>query len=87
MSNNFIFTKENLIENIDKLGAWSSYGLASFALKRYFPSEYNEHGYCEVSREVDLLTEMGLEYWHDLVIKFHTEVGYDTLDPLFVNDK
>jgi hypothetical protein len=52
--NRFVFTPENLIQNIDKLGPWSAYGLAATALSRYFPDEYDEDGFCEVDREVEI---------------------------------
>ena len=40
----FLFTPENLLENLHKLGPWSAYGLASVALQHYFPDEYDEDG-------------------------------------------
>jgi len=84
-----IITPENLIENIDKIGAWSIYGLASQALQHYFPSEYDENDYCEVSREVELLAQLGFDCWQDVVIKYQTEVGYvapNGFNPDYVNE-
>lgn len=76
MGEKFIFTPENLIANIEKIGAWSSYGLASEALKHYFPEEYDQDEYCSTQREVELLTKLGCETWQDAIIKYQTEVGY-----------
>jgi hypothetical protein len=76
MKAHFIFTPENLIENLDKLGPWSAYGLASEALRHYFPESYDEDGNCEVSEEANLLEKLGCQYWHDVIIKYHKEVGY-----------
>ncbi len=80
MSEKFVFTPENLIENISKLGAWSSYGLASSALRHYFPNEYDENENCDTKREVELLYQLGLNSWQDVIIKYQTEVGYDAPD-------
>lgn len=71
-----IITSDNLIENIDKIGAWSIYGLATEALKHYFPHEYDENDNCDTYREVELLRELDLDYWQDVVIKYQKEVGY-----------
>lgn len=72
----FIFTPENLIENLDKLGAWSSYGLASEALQHYFPDMYDENGYCDTMIECNLPQKIGCTYWQDVIKKYHKEVGY-----------
>jgi hypothetical protein len=72
----FIFTHENLLANIDKLGAWSAYGLASEALRHYFPDEYDEDGNCDTMREVELMAKMGFSKWQDAIIKYQKEVGY-----------
>ena len=72
----FMFTPENLLANIEKLGAWSSYGLASVALQHYFPEEYDKDGYCETVKECQLLGKLGCEYWHEAIIKYQNEVGY-----------
>lgn len=73
----FIFTPDNLIENIHKIGAWSIYGLATEALQHYFPDEYGEDKSPSVKREVEMCHELGCEWWQDVVIKYQTEVGYD----------
>ncbi len=78
--NQFLFTSNNLIENIDKLGAWSAYGLASSALRHYFPDEYKDDEEPTTAREGEMLHELGLQYWHDIIIKYQTEVGYDAPD-------
>lgn len=87
--NSIIFTSDNLLDNIDKLGPWSSYGLARIALKHYFPEYYDEDGNCDVSIEVELCAKLGCEYWNDVIIKYQTEVGYDAPDgfnPDYVNE-
>lgn len=91
MANNFIFTPENIIDNIDKLGPWSAYGLASTALQHYFPDEYDEEGNCNEGsgREVELCRKLSCNYWQDIIIKFQKEVGYNApngFDTTFVNE-
>lgn len=83
METGFLFTPENLIENIEKVGPWSAYGLASSALQYYFPDEYDEDGNCkgEVQREIELCQQLGCFYWHDVIIKFQKEVGYHVTNP------
>jgi hypothetical protein len=83
MDKSFVFTPDNLIENIEKVGAWSSYALASVALQHYFPSEYDENGNCEkgVIREIELCDMLDCKYWHDVIIKFQNEVGYKVTNP------
>ena len=73
----FVFTPENLLENIDKLGAWSAYGLAIEALRYYFPDEYDADEVCDIQKEVELLTRLGCQGWQDAVEKYQKEVGYD----------
>jgi len=75
-----IITPENLIENIDKIGAWSIYGLATEALQHYFQHEYDENDSCDTHREVQLLQELGFNCWQDIVIKYQKEVGYNAPD-------
>lgn len=82
----FVFTKENLIDNINKLGPWSAYGLASEALRFYFPDEYNDDEDTSTAREAELLIEMGFKYWTDVIEKYHKDVGYSKLDPTYVNE-
>lgn len=79
------FTPKNLIENLDKLGGWSAYGLASQALQHYFPEAYRD-GFCLPSNEVELLPLIGCEYWQDVIIKYHKEVGYKYLNHDVVNE-
>lgn len=79
----FIFTPDNIIENIKRVGPWSAYGLASSALQYYFPDEYDEDGNCigEVQREIDLCRSLGCTYWQDVIIKFEKEIGYNVTNP------
>lgn len=88
IDNTFVFTTENLLDNLDKLGPWSQYGLASSALAHYFPDLYDEdEGICPcVPEEAKLLVSMGHEYWSDLVIQYHKEVGYTPKDGVFCTD-
>ena len=76
-------TPDNLIENIEKLGGWSLYGLASTALKHWFPNEYDEDGNCiaGLDREIELCSKIGCDLWSDVVIKFQNEVGYNVTNP------
>lgn len=88
----FLFTSENLIENIEKLGPWSAYGLASSALMHYFPDAYDEDGNCKEGTimEVELCYKLGCAYWQDVIIKFQNEVGYnapDGFNPDAVNER
>lgn len=69
-------TPKNLLENIHLIGPWSIYGLASKALKHYFPKEYNKDGSIDVFKEVKLLDKINCSQWKDVVIKYHKEVGY-----------
>lgn len=84
----FVFTSENLLDNLDKLGGWSMYGLASDALQHYFPEVYdNDEPYNPtVQQEVDLVHKLGLKYWDDVVRKYHNEVGYKNFNPECVNE-
>ena len=82
----FIFTPDNLIANLDKLGGWSSYGLASIALQHYFPEEYDEDGNCNINRELELMDKIECKTWDEAIIKYHSEVGYKgEFDPGSVN--
>jgi hypothetical protein len=74
----FQFTPDNLLSNMDLIGAWSCYGLAETAIKHYHPecreeeSEKSSIGYM-ASLKCD-----GKEntWWIDWIRKYHTEVGY-----------
>lgn len=85
-----IFTPQNLIENISKLGAWSAYGLAIEALQYYFSNEYDINGDCKggTQREAELVTELNLNSWQDVIIKYQNEVGYKCkeFNPQVVNE-
>lgn len=82
----FVFTSENLLDNLDKLGGWSAYALACEALQHYFPEEYDENGHCEIQREVELTEKLECNTWVDLIKKFHAEVGYKSFNPDVVNE-
>lgn len=87
-SKEFVFTPENLLDNLDKLGCWSTYGLASDALSHYFPEEYkDEDNQPSTIREIELVHELGLEYWEDVIRKYHTEIGWkEAFNPEAVNE-
>jgi hypothetical protein len=83
----FVFTRDNFIDNLEKIGVWSIYGLASEALQYYFPEEYDEDGHCDSLKEIELADKLGCQYWQDVVIKYHNEVGYKfPFDPEYVNE-
>lgn len=87
MKKYFLFTPDNLLENIHRLGPWSCYGLASKALQHYFPESYDEDGYCDVAEEAKLLSKLRCNYWEDVIVKYHKEVGYvNGFDPDRVNE-
>ena len=87
----FQFTTDNLLANLDKLGTWSSYGLASSALMHWFPSEYDENDNCDVNREIELMQSIGCNSWQDVIVKYHTEIGYQVeggvFNPIAVNER
>jgi len=78
-------TPENLLENLEHLAGWPIYGLASQALEYYFPEKYKSE--LSVSDEVDLLKKLGLKFWDDVVIKYHTEVGFKKETLLTIHEK
>jgi len=80
-----IFTKENLIENLDKVGPWSMLCLAEEAVEHYFPWD-DEYGSREVKETVKLVKQLGYENFQDLVEKFHTDVGYKPEEGTFNSD-
>lgn len=85
----FQFTPSNLIENIDKLGTWSAYGLASIALEYYFPEEHEEDS-ISTQKQIELVDRLGCKTWHDVIVKFQTEIGYEApngFNPVCVNDR
>ena len=78
-------TTDNLIENLPKIGAWSSYSLASEALQFYFPKEYDKEGDCILGtkREMDLCFKLECNSWQDVIIKYHKEIGYKRKQNIF----
>jgi hypothetical protein len=76
VSSRFLFTPGNLLENLEKLGPWSAYGLAVEALQHYFPDAYDEDEYCDTAKEVEMLYKLGCNSWQDAIIKYQKEVGY-----------
>lgn len=39
-------------------------------------NEFDENDYCQTRREVELMRELGCKNWSEVVVKYHTEVGY-----------
>ena len=74
------YTPENVIQNLENIGPWSSYYLAEVALKHYFPDEIFDGLNWDSSRMVELADEIGCRYWQDVIIKYHEEVGYKSSD-------
>lgn len=72
-------TKDNFTKHFDKLGGWSTYFLATVALKHYFPKEY-ENEDMSVWDEVKLCDKLGCTYWIDVINKYHSEIGYKKSD-------
>lgn len=72
-----VFTPENLIENMDKLGPWSARVLFEEAMEHYFPEEWGDGPKDWLFLE--LPEQLGCETWQDVVRKYHTEIGYSTL--------
>jgi len=80
------FTKDNLIENIDKVGAWSQMMLAEKALCYYFPDLEEDDGYISTSKAASCLSDTGLKWWSDVIIKYHEEVGFNDDILLLINE-
>jgi hypothetical protein len=82
-----VFTPNNLIDNLDKLGPWSIYFLASEALKQFFPEVY-KNGDLSVQEEAKLMEEMlGCQHWDEVVLKYQNEIGYKgPFNPDYVNE-
>jgi 3-phenylpropionate/cinnamic acid dioxygenase small subunit len=73
----FIFTPDNLLDNLDKLGAWSSYGLAEEAIYHYFPHVKRIRDTARQIQEMCRISEvMGNYQWQDWIKKYQKEVGY-----------
>lgn len=82
-------TPENLASKVDDLGGWSSWHLAEKALKHYHPEKYGKYNTAgDPVKDAQILESMGFEYWKDVILKYHQEVGYtqEDLDPELVNE-
>jgi hypothetical protein len=81
-----VFTPENLLDNIESLGPWSSYALAEIAICHYFPDVR------KIKKPVDLIKAMSdlcfiyEMYWSDWIIMYHNDIGYKRINPRFVNE-
>jgi len=78
MSNDrFIFTPDNLIDNVHKLGGWSAYGMAEEAINYYYPYIAEiEDVQKRIDKEVEAIGLLGGNCWQDVIVKYHREVGY-----------
>jgi len=85
---NFIFTPDNLLDNLDKLGAWSSYGLACEAFEYYFPEykEKRDKNKDDIYFELKLLERLRCNNWQCAIIKYHKEIGYKNFREGMVNE-
>lgn len=82
------YTPENVIQNLENIGSWSTFYLAEIALKHYFPEEFDKNGDCSAGKLVMLNSKLGCDYWQDVIIKYQNEIGYDNSDfiPEYVNE-
>jgi hypothetical protein len=73
----FVFTPENLIENIKKIGPWSAFGLAEEAMFYYFPHIKRMRDTGKQIAEMARISTLFSMYWKDWIIKYQKEVGYN----------
>lgn len=66
----------NLIEMLPEIGPWSTYALAEKAIICYCPEVQDEDGDVSTEKAASCLNDMGLSSWQDVIIKYHTEIGY-----------
>ena len=69
-------TKENIIENLNRLHPWDCYCLAEIALKHYDESLNDES---PTGDFLDSARKLGFDNWWDVVNKYNNEVGYDSM--------
>lgn len=83
----FIFTPENLLENLKKLGPWSSFYLAEKSIEYYHP-ECKE---MDMVKKIDYMASLKCKgkkntNWHDWIVRYQKEVGYKSrFSPKYVN--
>lgn len=73
----FVFTPDNLLDNLHRVGYKSTYGLASIAIAHYYPEIGElEDPIFRINKEVAAIEKLGCKTWEDVITKYHTEVGY-----------
>lgn len=72
----FQFTPDNLLDNIDKLGPWSSFSLAEEAILHYFPNIKRIKSTVEQINAMSKLCHEFEMYWSDWIIMYQNDVGY-----------
>lgn len=81
-------TIDNLSEklNTSEIGGWSVFYLAEKALVYYFPDLEDEN--FNIERYLSCLHKLGFEYWNEVAIKYHDEVGFtnDEIVHNYVNE-
>ena len=77
MNKQFVFTPENLIKNIKKIGPWSAFGLAEEAMFHYFPHIKRMRDTAKQIGEMARISSLFEMDWGDWIVKYQKEVGYD----------
>ena len=77
MKKQFVFTPENLIKNIKKIGPWSAFGLAEEAMFHYFPHIKRMRDTAKQITEMARVSVVVGMCWEDWIVKYQKEVGYD----------
>lgn len=80
----FVFTPENLIDNLDKIGGWSLLSLSETAIAYYHPHLKPKDEF----ERMDIVQMINAEPdWYDVVKRYHLEIGYTTeINPDVVNE-
>lgn len=85
-----VFTSENIIDNIEKIGPWSLYGLAEEAIHHYKPwIKYVQDPNKKITYQINAMVKMGCNTWGEMVIKYQKEVGYGDareFNPDYINE-
>jgi hypothetical protein len=81
----FVFTPDNLIDNLDRLGPWSTFALAEEAMLHYFPSLEFKDMVERISRMAAICCKYEM-CWQDMVLLYHLDKGYKNFNPDYVNE-
>ncbi len=76
---------ENIIENIDKIGAWSLYGLAETAINHFYPEYKKLYSEDRPAESASIMAKL-CDDWHGIVVKYQKEVGYKKFRKGYVNE-